>query len=157
WNMVYVDVDSSGTTFNSSTAALSLPTGSTVLFAGLYWMGNSSSAQRNQVLLATPATGSTYSTITGSIVGDSTGVSPAPSPSGPNYEGFANVTSQVQAAGNGNYTIANVQATNGSDYYAGWALVVAYQAPGLQPRNLTVFDGYQVVNTGNTVNIPISG
>src|SRR5262245_47619831 len=31
------DVDADATTFNSSTADISLPAGSTVLFAGLYW------------------------------------------------------------------------------------------------------------------------
>jgi large repetitive protein len=156
-----VNVDSNSSTFDASTAALNMPTGASVLFAGLYWMGSSSSAQRNQVLLATPATGSTYSTITGTVIGDSSGVTPTPPQSSPNYEGFANVTAQVKAAGNGNYTVANVQALTGQNsggYYAGWSLVVAYQAPGLPARNLAVFDGYAVVQKQDpSVNIAVSG
>jgi hypothetical protein len=37
--LVYLDVDSDATTFDSSRADLSIPAGSTVLFAGLYWGG----------------------------------------------------------------------------------------------------------------------
>ena len=70
------------------------------------------------------------------------------------YQAFANVTSQVAAAGNGTYTCANVQASVGTNVYAGWALVVAYEAPGLPARNLTVFDGYASINTGQA---PVTG
>ena len=42
------------------------------------------------------------------------------------YGGFVNVTSLVQAAGAGTYSVANVQAGTGEDRYAGWTLVVAY-------------------------------
>jgi len=127
WNTVYVDMDGNGTTFNSSQASLNLATGSSVLFAGLYWMANSTSTQRNRVLFDTPAT-SNYQTVIGSVIGDTSGLQlsrtdagalAAPSPAGPNYEGFADVTSLVQAGGNGAYTVANVQATTGTNCYAG--------------------------------------
>ena len=158
WDMVAVDVDTTTPgIFDSSTAALNLPAGATALFAGLYWMGNSNSVQRTQVKLDTPASGS-YNTISGTLIGDSSSVNPVPIPSGPNYEGFANVTSLVRAGGNGDYTAANVQADTGEGLYAGWTLVVAYQAPGDPPRNLTVFDGYAVVQFNDpAVTIPISG
>ena len=39
FNMAFVDVDSDPTTFDSSSATLSLPAGASVLFAGLYWGG----------------------------------------------------------------------------------------------------------------------
>src|SRR5262249_1359096 len=87
-------------------------------------------------------------------------------PPGTIYESFANVTSLVQAAGNGNYELANVQATltdaNGNlpymGSYAGWSLVVAYSAPGDPARNLTVFNGFAVqASTDPALNIPISG
>src|SRR5262249_46545282 len=108
WNMVYVDVDNNPTTFNSSTCSLNLVNGASVLFAGLYWVGNSNSAQRNQVLFSTPASGG-YTTLNGTVIGDSFNVNPQPNPPGHNYEGFADVTSLVQAGGNGAYTVANVQ------------------------------------------------
>jgi uncharacterized repeat protein (TIGR01451 family) len=157
WNMVYVDVDNNPTTFNSSSCSLNLVNGANVLFAALYWMGNSSSAQRSQVLFSTPASGG-YVTLNGAIIGDSSAVTPAPNPPGPNYEGFADVTSLVRAAGNGSYTVANVQATTGSNFYAGWSMIVVFGAPGLPPRNLTVFDGYAIQANGNPpLTIPISG
>jgi uncharacterized repeat protein (TIGR01451 family) len=74
------------------------------------------------------------------------------------YGAFADVTGQVQRAGSGVYTVANVQAATGEDRYAGWALVVAYEAAGEPPRNLTVFDGLQSVTQSKpAVTIPVSG
>lgn len=56
------------------------------------------------------------------------------------------------------YTVANVQSATGEDRYAGWSLIVAYEAPADPPRNLTVFDGLQSVTLGKPgVTIPISG
>src|SRR5262245_46571838 len=88
----------------------------------------------------------------------STSRSPSP-PHGPLYQAFVDVTSQVRAAGSGTYPVANVQgdlAQNGT--YAGWSLVVAYRAPGLPARNLTVFNGFAVQFASDTaLNIDISG
>jgi len=155
--MGYVDVDSDATTFNSSRATLSLPSGSTVLFAGLYWGADTSAgtsgsaaanaALRNQVLFVTPASG-TYLTRTGTQLGLS----------GTRYHSFNDVTTLVQAGGNGTYGVANVQSGRGSDRYAGWSLVVVYRAPSQPPRNLIVLDGYALVSSTNpNVNINLSG
>jgi hypothetical protein len=57
FNMVYVDVDADGTTFSSSTANLALPAGATVLWAGLYWGGDSNNAARTTCRFGTPAAG----------------------------------------------------------------------------------------------------
>jgi uncharacterized repeat protein (TIGR01451 family) len=74
------------------------------------------------------------------------------------YAAFVNVTGQVRRAGSGVYTVANVQSATGEDRYAGWALVVAYEAAGEPPRNLTVFDGLQSVTQSKpAVTIPVSG
>src|SRR5262249_1354161 len=143
WHMGYVNVAPAPGVFNSSQASLNLPAGSAVLFAGLYWGANSTSPLRTDVLFMTPAA-SAYAPISGTEIGSTTSTRP-----GLNYQAFANVASLVKAAGNGTYTVANVQAALTSPtrngYYAGWALVVAYEAPGLPPRNLTVFDGYALV------------
>lgn len=150
FTMVNVDVDSDVTTFNSSTADLNLPGGATVLFAGLYWGADSNSALRNQVLLATPAAGA-YTTITGAVLGAF----------GNDYQAFADVTPLVQTAGNGTYTVANVQASvNASDRHGGWTIVIVYRAPGLPAKDLTVFDGFARVanSTGaNNVSVTITG
>ena len=56
FDMSYVDVDGESTTFNSSRATLALPAGSTVLFAGLYWAGDTSAGDDGQAAPA-PAPG----------------------------------------------------------------------------------------------------
>lgn len=143
--MVYVDTDSNPSTFTSSSAPLAMPSGATVLFAGLYWGGFSANAARNTVKFAAPSGG--YNTLTASQLDFG----------GSDYQGFVNVTAAVQNAGNGIYTVADVQSTTGTNQYAGWTLVVAYQDPAGVMRNLTVFDGYQSVSSGNPVTIPVSG
>src|SRR4051812_40231405 len=129
-----VDVDGFFGAADSSRATLSLPSGATVLFAGLYWGARSTSINRNRILFDTPAT-SSYQTLTAPVL-DS-----RPSLAG-EYQGFRDVTGLVQAGGNGTYTAGDVQLTTGSDQYAGWALVVAYRDSTQPTRSLTVFDGF---------------
>ena len=106
FGMTFVDIDADPTTFNSSRAQLELPSGATVLFAGLYWgaknaAGGSPGAAPApdqsalaSVRFATPVSG--YSTVAGAIVGTS-------NESGANYHAFANVTAQqiLETAGRG--------------------------------------------------------
>jgi hypothetical protein len=100
FNMTYVNT-APGTvggvaTFDSSSAQLILPAGATVLWAGLYWGGDTSA-------------------------GTSSGIGPAPAPGSVDvsastptrYSAFANVTDVVAAGGSGNYSVANVQAGTG--------------------------------------------
>ena len=114
--MRQVDVDNDPATINSSRARLDLPVDSSVVFAGLYWGADTSAgtgggvpapspATRNQVVFSTPAG---TSTVTGAIVGAD------PPPAGPRYAAFEDVTTLVQAAGTGQYTVANVQAGTGA-------------------------------------------
>ena len=88
-------------------------------------------------------------------------VDTSPVSGGVRYQGFADVTNLVKAGRSGEYTVANVQAGRGTDRYGGWALVVALQDPTEPLRNLTVFDGYAVVQQSPTadqnVAIPVSG
>lgn len=157
--MVFVDVDDDPATFNSSTADLSLPGGSDVLFAGLYFGARTTAgsggvaapntAQRGTVRFTTP--GGSSQTLTATTLDDSTTVTGA-------YSGFTDITSQVATARDGSYTVADIQAGTGLDRYGGWAMVVAYQADAAPPRNLTVFDGLQDVRQGDPpVTVPVSG
>jgi uncharacterized repeat protein (TIGR01451 family) len=145
FNMQYVDVDADGTTFSSSSATLTVPATATVVWAGLYWSGDSNNGARNQVRFDTPTAG--YVTITASRL-DATGAI---------YQGFADVTTQVQNGGNGVYTTANVRSTAGTGQFGGWALVVMYRDNTLPPRNLVVFDGFASVAPGATVSFNVSG
>jgi uncharacterized repeat protein (TIGR01451 family) len=160
YNMQHIDADGDpATTLNSSRATLSLPAGSTVLFAGLYWGGRTSAgsggqaapnpAARGSVDFRTP--GGVYTTLTASPLDDSVRV--------PNtYAGFADITSQVAAAGSGEYWAGDVQSGTGLDRHAGWALIVAYRDTAQPPRNLTVFDGFQTLSQGQTpLSMPLTG
>jgi uncharacterized repeat protein (TIGR01451 family) len=165
-----VDVDSDPTTMNSSRGTLNLPSGATVLFAGLYWGGrpdltNSGTAtiiptpaEFGQVKVATPAGGG-YQTITAT---EPTDIADFQGNLLVSWQAFADVTSLVQSAGPGEYTVADLRiettrpTSNGS--WGGWTLVVAYSNPADPWRNLSVFDGLvPVMSGGSTVDIPISG
>ena len=154
--MEYVDVDSDPTTFNSSTANLSLPAGAEILFAGLYYSGNTAAGgepERATTVINTPAPGG-YSTVTATQVDDFISSDPTQH----FYGAFANITPLVTAGGAGNYTVGNVQSATGADHHAGWGLVVAYRSNNDVPRNLTVFDGLIGINPGDPdENVTLSG
>jgi large repetitive protein len=161
--MVNLDTDNVAGTTNSSSSQLALPEGASVLWAGLYWGGRLQAGSGGQggsaVDIATmsfraPGDAS-YRTVDASTA--------AHDQFGPNsqsnnaYQRFADVTSIVRAAGNGDYWGANVAAATGEDRYAGWAMTVVFSAPGLPLRNLTVFDGFDVVGRGSPQNVDVSG
>jgi len=157
YNMQYIDVDGDSSTFNSSRATVSLPSGSTVLFAGLYWgartaAGSGGSAARdinarNRIKFRAPGA-SGYTTLTADTLDDGTGGI---------YQGYEDVTSIVKAAGAGVYTAADVQASTGADTLAGWSLVIAYRDTAQPARNLTVFDGIKSISSGASGTINVSG
>jgi len=153
WDMQFVDVDSDAGTFNSSRADITLPADASILFAGLYWGANTTGGAsggraapdanaKNTVRFGTPTSG--YTTVTADVVDEGEARSQVGA-----YQAFADVTALVSAGGAGTYTTANVQAGRGLDRYAGWSLVVAYHSPTSPPRNLTVFDGFVTVNSGD--------
>ncbi len=167
--MTYVDADSDVSTFDSSNSTVNVPSGASVLFAALTWGGNTSAgtvvnsvaygsgtpvgaptpASAGQVKLKVPGT-STYQTTSSSRTSFLSGSAGA-------YQGYANVTALVRAAGNGVYTVANVQTGTGGNAYGGWGLTIAYSNPTDPPRNLTIFSGFGSVASGDVVDIPVSG
>ncbi|GIF24154.1 putative repeat protein (TIGR01451 family) [Actinoplanes tereljensis] len=154
------DPDNDSATFNESAATVTLPAGSTVLFAGLYWSADPTkgtggavartAADKNKVLFRTPAGPATWNNVTADKVFTNTGVNA--------YQGFKDVTPLVSGAGSGVYSVANIQAGTGKDRYAGWSLVIAYQNSALPMHSLRVYDGFGVVKDGDTkVDIAVSG
>ncbi|MFM7551670.1 MAG: hypothetical protein ACKO7Q_02315 [Actinomycetota bacterium] len=170
FDMQLLDADADPTTFQSSSATLTLPAAGRVLFAGLYWTGIQKKGDvvkgangfigvpqnpPNEAAIGTVrlmAPGATaYATITASQVD----TAPIALTSG--FGAFADVTALVASAGSGTYTVADIQSGTGGNIAAGWSLVVAYSDPAQPLRNLSVFDGLLVVSGQQTVSIPVSG
>jgi uncharacterized repeat protein (TIGR01451 family) len=159
FNMVYVDIDGNTTTFNSSSASLTIHTGTEVLFAGLYWGAFSNpitsttvlSPTRNRVLFSTPAS-SGYISITAHQLDDVLVVE-----QGNAYQGFADVTELVQVGRSGVYTVANLTALTGEIRHGGWGMVVVYKDSSEPLRNLVVYDGFRYDETLTKIVVPIDG
>ena len=145
--MGYADVDADASTINSSDNTFTLPAGATVEWAGLYWGGsyNSSSGSItnppgtvniDQVKFRAPGAAG-YTTINANernIVVSNTG-----SASWNSFMSYADVTSIVQAAGSGVYTVADIALTTGSHWtgpFGGWNMVIVFRDPALPLRIL---------------------
>lgn len=164
-NMGYVDIDSDGATQNSSSATLTLPVGATVQWAGLYWGGmysstfagitNPTGLDIDQVQFRTPGTGG-YSIINSEVRNVET-----TSFAGWNsFMSFAEVTSLVQAGGNGNYFVADIALATGRSFtgpYGGWNLIVIYEDPTELSRNIAVWDGFEFFGFGANDSFTVTG
>jgi uncharacterized repeat protein (TIGR01451 family) len=156
-------------TFSSSSADLSIPSCSNILFAGLYW-----GAATNDIL----GVGSTMAWITGeknikikvpgavnftTVTSTQTDYHNLPmiyGRIGTGYRAFADITSLLNGSNpNGTYMIGNMVGPNNlQNGSGGWAIVIAYGNPTLQPRNLTVMDGSAIMNGGDpALTIGLSG
>src|SRR3954453_8089233 len=151
FTMAYVDADADATTtLDSSAATVSLPAGSTVLWAGLYWSGHSSSVNRDKVQFKAPGAGS-YTQLTAAPADLLTSTTQAA-----RYRAFRDVTAEVAAAGAGTYWVGDVQSTTGTDRFAGWALFVAYRDNAQPIRRLNVYDGLGTVDSTHTFQTSIA-
>jgi uncharacterized repeat protein (TIGR01451 family) len=156
FNMRYVDIDGDPATFNSSSAVLTVPSGAQVLFAGLYYDGQTTAgvggtaaptpSARGTVRLRVPGLPG-FQTLTASVDNSTSG----------KYAAFVDITDQVTGAGSGSYTVANVQTGTGEDRGGGWSIVVAYRDPSEPARNLTIFDGLETVSQGETKTVGVTG
>jgi gliding motility-associated-like protein/fimbrial isopeptide formation D2 family protein len=156
FNSAYIDIDGDAATFSSSSADLNLTTCSKVTFAGLYWaaeinLGNANYANRNQVKIKEPGATS-YTTLTADTSFDLNGGYDY-------YSCYKDITTILQNAGNGTYTIADlVSITGGSNQWAGWGIVVVYKNDLMTAKNLTVFDGLgSVANSASSVVVNVNG
>nr|WP_179952281.1 DUF11 domain-containing protein [Marinicella rhabdoformis] len=155
-NMVLVNDDPGAGFTNSSTATLTLPAGSNVLYAGLYWGGRASNNDSNRNTVQFKAAGSgSYNTVTASVI-DTYGAD-GEDDQRP-YQGFADITTLVSNAGSGSYTVGDVTLSTGNDnlgFYGGWSIAVIYQDNNEPYRRLMLMDGAVRVIDSNTETITI--
>ncbi|MDO7906070.1 hypothetical protein Q5741_06510 [Paenibacillus sp. JX-17] len=144
---------------NSAAAVLSLPAGSSVLYAELIWGGmyinngvDLSGFIDQPVTFTTPAgtyrVAPTPATSFNVLLAVSSGF-----PNGFAYTRSADVTDLVVLGGAGNYTTGNVVGTlvipDPTSNHAGWTLAVAYQNPALPLRNLSLRVGATVIQAAS--------
>jgi len=164
-NMVYVDIDGDVTTQNSSSSLFTLPLGATVEWAGLYWGGVYSSTfggitnpvglNNNQVRLKQPGAAG-YTTINAILRNLETTFS-----SGWNtFMAFAEITSIVQSAGSGNYSVADINLATGSAFTGpngGWTMVIIYSDSSDLSRRINVWDGFRFFGFGTSDSFTVTG
>ena len=137
-----------------STAVLTIPPGALVTHAFLYWASRGNAADPT-VTLSRPDGGFTasvdaISTFTAAAGGD------------PAWQSVADITALVLAQGSGAYnvsdvTLAPVVNTDEDVNFGAWTIVVLYEDVTEPLRNLAVFDGLDVVSSGNPQNVALDG
>lgn len=127
---------------NNGTMTMALtgvPAGATILNAQLYWAGSSSTPDYTVTFDGTAVTAPSNRSYTSATVGYDF------------FAGAADVTAQVVAKGNANYTVGGLAIDNGSPYCAvegvlgGFQLLVVYSHPGQTFRVLNVYEGFQYI------------
>ena len=165
-NQHKVRIDTSvGSPSNNSWAKLTFQNGDKVVFARLYWSAriidstitDAEKNQARQIQIKGPSN-ATYTTLTSPI----SRFNWFNSGSTFDYAGSQDVTAYVQASGEGNYYVGGIQATNGSNRFASWALIVVVQNPDRDLNNVSIYDGFKALYAGssaypNEVTVPASG
>lgn len=157
-----IDIDGDPSTHKSSSAALALPACNSIVYAGLYWAAGTTIANNPANPLTRTGSGmvkfkvpgsTTYQAVTATTLDTFYNVFQA-------YQAYADVTTLVQAAGPGTYTVADVvYDTTRANTHAGWTMVVVYRDSTQPTRNITVFDGVALFNGSGSAssNITLTG
>ncbi|MGG5462106.1 DUF7507 domain-containing protein [Clostridium sp. B9] len=145
---------------NSSSAQVNIPAGSTVLYAELQWGGTSIDSNgdnvtaflNNSITFTTPLGNNTISP-------DPATAQEANAGAVQFYSRSQDVTSLIQAAGNGTYTVAGVPASiNGGNSSVGWSLGIIYGNPTFSIQNMSIYSGIEGITAGSPpVDFTVSG
>ncbi|HRE77257.1 MAG TPA: hypothetical protein PLL09_05465 [Flavobacterium sp.] len=178
FEMNYIDIDNDELTFSSSSAELNLENSSSkkIKYAGLYWSAtykydsgirdkkwnyvavDNNRASVNEIKLKLPGQNE-YIDIYGDIIFDGLNIKNFKE-SAP-YAVYADVTKHIQSLQNpnGEYTIANIRATQGiisGGVAGGWTLFLVYEDETETGKFITSFDGFVGI-TARPVEILYSG
>ncbi len=159
-----------------SYSTLNIPAGSTIEYARIYWQGRKAATSNNlawdSASMATATSIQIRKGNTGPFTQLTADVRDFDSTQSTNwirvYSASADAINVVNGSGQyyintatfdtqtGATSSANPQ--DGLGAYGAWVLVVVYQDPNeTKARNVTIFDGYRIVQSGNSINIPVSG
>ncbi|MEZ4877205.1 MAG: hypothetical protein R2805_06615 [Flavobacterium sp.] len=79
------------------------------------------------------------------------------------FSAYVEVTDYVRTNGIGEYYVADLPLlegnVGGTGYSGGWGMIVIYENSKMKWRDITIFDGYAYVNSGNSsgYDLPVSG
>jgi uncharacterized repeat protein (TIGR01451 family) len=166
-NIQYTDVDGSigdgAGTINSSAADLSLPAGNNkIKLARLYWGGRVKTGDIDlsldsfrRVKIRYGSSGAYTEYAAAQLDKNSAGYG---THAFNQYQAYVDVTPFIQANGSGTYTVGNVAASTGAvdngGNYAGWCIVVVYENLTASAYNsVRVYDGFQQVYNGGSVQV----
>lgn len=164
FDMNYIDIDNDKSTFSSSSAELNLENSSSkkIKYAGLYWSAtykydsgirdkkwnyvpvDETRASVNEIKLKLPGK-KEYIDINGDIIFD--GLTVKNFKESAPYAVYADVTQHIQSLENpnGEYTVANIRATQGiisGGVAGGWTLFIVYEDQAETGKFITSFDGF---------------
>jgi uncharacterized repeat protein (TIGR01451 family)/MYXO-CTERM domain-containing protein len=141
-----------------STAMLALPANAVITYARLYWAAMLDAAQPDtSVVVERPGVSS--QTLSADV---SHAVDLSTAPALIQYEASADVTDLVRVLRDGAYRVSGIgtlalDGLNDSRAFVAWSVVVLYEVPGDPLRQLTVFDGLDLANSGSGIEIGVSG
>jgi len=162
-DMIYINSSNDGgistpdpSIFNYSTATLSLPEGSRVVWAGLYWQSMLNGSDVNEWNLTRARTvrfkkpGGEYVEILSEPTKFNWIYATIEDVSGKTtrlyYQGMADITDIIDLNNpDGNYSVANIIASEGQPVggsYGAWSIVLVYADDDASVKNVSVFDGY---------------
>jgi uncharacterized repeat protein (TIGR01451 family) len=136
-----------------STAVLSLPAGAVPSHAFLYWAARRTNAGTD--MSVTLEREGIFSTPVTAIEG-----LPVTVPPNNFYQSVADVTAIVQANGSGAYRVSGVESSdfvnsNNPNHFAGWWMIVLYEAAGDPLRSLAVYDGLDFITNGSSQSVTL--
>ncbi len=129
------------TILSQSSATLTLNPGQTLVSAMLYWSGSSAGDFEVKLNGTEVNAERTFSVVNNGL---------------PLFAAYADVTSIVEAQGNGTYTFSDMDIMGTlSDYcnfginYGGWSIIVVFEDPSLLLNQVSLFDGLESVSSAN--------
>ncbi|MFF3003895.1 hypothetical protein ACFVTF_13915 [Kitasatospora sp. NPDC057940] len=152
YEMKYINIDPGSIgplgdpIYSASSADLGLIDGSKVKYARLYWGGTRGIGE---TVLPENQIDEVYLKVPGEkqyrdIANDQPSIGYITTDVESSYQASADITDLVRNAGNGTYTVANMDSVVKPHSWGGWTIVVAYENDCKPMRHIHLWDGFQV-------------